>query len=117
MKIFQQCWHCARKAIETCSGCNIARYCGQYCQHRDWEFHQKICGPDLQRKLNDNPQLNRYSLAKFNPPNESSPVHHSDTASTTPCLSVSSPIATSGTQATANNEDNDEMSTVKTENI
>jgi hypothetical protein len=72
--------------------------------------------------MSDNPQLNRYSLSKFNPPNESSPIHHSDTASTTPCLSVSSPvIITGGTKATTNDDDNrsenEEMTTVKTENI
>ncbi|CAF1132504.1 unnamed protein product [Adineta steineri] len=60
----EHCWHCARKAIETCSGCNIARYCGQYCQHRDWEAHQRLCGPDLKRKLHDNPQIYRHSIAK-----------------------------------------------------
>jgi len=60
----EHCWHCARKAIETCSGCNIARYCGQYCQHRDWEVHQKLCGPDFKRKFNDNPQLYHRPMPK-----------------------------------------------------
>jgi hypothetical protein len=114
--IFQQCWHCARKAIETCSGCNIARYCGQYCQHRDWELHQKLCGPDLQRKLNDNPQLNRYSLSKFSR-NNPSPIHHSDTTSTTPCLSISSPVMTKTTTNDEEQSESEEMTTVKTENI
>jgi len=40
----QACWNCGRKATETCSGCNIARYCGSFCQHKDWESHHKICG-------------------------------------------------------------------------
>ncbi|KAK7880547.1 hypothetical protein WMY93_032818 [Mugilogobius chulae] len=31
------CWNCGRKASETCSGCNAARYCGSFCQHKDWE--------------------------------------------------------------------------------
>ncbi|UJR09461.1 hypothetical protein I4U23_013699 [Adineta vaga] len=62
----EQCWHCGRKAVETCSGCNTARYCGQYCQHRDWELHQRLCGTDLKRKLSDNPLLYRHSLSKYN---------------------------------------------------
>lgn len=40
----QACWNCGRKATETCSGCNVARYCGSFCQHKDWETHHKICG-------------------------------------------------------------------------
>ena len=38
------CWNCARRANETCSGCNIARYCSTFCQHKHWEVHHKICG-------------------------------------------------------------------------
>ncbi|XP_019325949.1 PREDICTED: protein CBFA2T3 [Aptenodytes forsteri] len=30
----ESCWNCGRKASETCSGCNTARYCGSFCQHR-----------------------------------------------------------------------------------
>uniref|UniRef100_A0A674MNP3 CBFA2/RUNX1 partner transcriptional co-repressor 2 n=1 Tax=Takifugu rubripes TaxID=31033 RepID=A0A674MNP3_TAKRU len=40
------CWNCGRKASETCSGCNAARYCGSFCQHKDWERHHLICSPD-----------------------------------------------------------------------
>ncbi|RWS15283.1 protein CBFA2T1-like protein [Dinothrombium tinctorium] len=40
----QTCWNCGRKASETCSGCNVARYCGSFCQHKDWEHHHKNCG-------------------------------------------------------------------------
>lgn len=39
----QLCWNCGRKAQETCSGCNVARYCGAVCQHRDWENHHQLC--------------------------------------------------------------------------
>ena len=39
----QTCWNCGRKANETCSGCNLARYCGSYCQHKDWEQHHQDC--------------------------------------------------------------------------
>ncbi|KFW84043.1 Protein CBFA2T3, partial [Manacus vitellinus] len=35
----ESCWNCGRKASETCSGCNTARYCGSFCQHKDWEKH------------------------------------------------------------------------------
>ncbi|XP_072948200.1 protein CBFA2T2 [Epargyreus clarus] len=37
------CWNCGRKAQETCSGCNSARYCGAFCQHKDWENHHQVC--------------------------------------------------------------------------
>lgn len=40
----ETCWNCGRKASETCSGCNVARYCGSFCQHKDWEHHHKVCG-------------------------------------------------------------------------
>ena len=30
-------------ATETCSGCAVARYCGAFCQHKDWEEHVKTC--------------------------------------------------------------------------
>lgn len=30
----ESCWNCGRKAAETCSGCNVARYCGSFCQHK-----------------------------------------------------------------------------------
>ncbi|XP_046498551.1 protein CBFA2T1 isoform X3 [Equus quagga] len=44
----ESCWNCGRKASETCSGCNTARYCGSFCQHKDWEKHHHICGQTLQ---------------------------------------------------------------------
>lgn len=40
----ESCWNCGRKASETCSGCNVARYCGAFCQHKDWESHHHVCG-------------------------------------------------------------------------
>ncbi|XP_053568812.1 protein CBFA2T2 isoform X2 [Bombina bombina] len=43
----ESCWNCGRKASETCSGCNIARYCGSFCQHKDWEKHHRICGQSM----------------------------------------------------------------------
>uniref|UniRef100_A0A8C3M2L9 CBFA2/RUNX1 partner transcriptional co-repressor 3 n=1 Tax=Chrysolophus pictus TaxID=9089 RepID=A0A8C3M2L9_CHRPC len=44
----ESCWNCGRKASETCSGCNTARYCGSFCQHKDWEKHHHVCGHTLQ---------------------------------------------------------------------
>ncbi|XP_063708807.1 protein CBFA2T3 [Culicoides brevitarsis] len=42
--ILQACWNCGRKARETCAGCKLVRYCGIYCQQKDWEQHHKhIC--------------------------------------------------------------------------
>lgn len=46
--LVQSCWNCGRKASETCSGCNTARYCGSFCQHKDWEKHHHVCGQTLQ---------------------------------------------------------------------
>ncbi|XP_017596823.1 PREDICTED: protein CBFA2T3 [Corvus brachyrhynchos] len=40
----ESCWNCGRKASETCSGGNTARYCGSFCQHKDWEKHHHVCG-------------------------------------------------------------------------
>ena len=60
----ETCWHCGRKAIETCSACSTARYCGKYCQHRDWDSHQKLCGPELKRKVIEHPQFFRRSIPK-----------------------------------------------------
>jgi len=44
------CWNCGRRANETCSGCNIARYCSTFCQHKHWEIHHKICARDVPSK-------------------------------------------------------------------
>ena len=41
--VLQNCWNCGRKASETCSGCNTARYCGSFCQHKDWDNHHRVC--------------------------------------------------------------------------
>ena len=37
------CWNCGRLGSETCSGCKVAKYCGAFCQHKDWESHHRIC--------------------------------------------------------------------------
>ncbi|XP_033009167.1 protein CBFA2T2 isoform X1 [Lacerta agilis] len=51
----ESCWNCGRKASETCSGCNIARYCGSFCQHKDWERHHRICGQGLHSQVKPTP--------------------------------------------------------------
>ncbi|CAH1126654.1 unnamed protein product [Ceutorhynchus assimilis] len=40
------CWNCGRKAHDTCSGCSLARYCGPFCQHKDWENHHQVCNKE-----------------------------------------------------------------------
>ncbi|XP_067628879.1 protein CBFA2T2 [Eurosta solidaginis] len=76
------CWNCGRKATETCSGCNLARYCGAFCQHKDWEHHHQICGTtrstDLSAKhaVSQGIQLSatmRGSISR-SPPNQSQPT-------------------------------------------
>eukprot|EP00117_Sycon_ciliatum_P035388 scpid36019/ scgid26840/ Protein CBFA2T2; MTG8-like protein; MTG8-related protein 1 len=40
----EQCWNCGREATETCSRCKKARYCGVWCQRRDWKVkHHRVC--------------------------------------------------------------------------
>lgn len=29
--------------MKKCSGCNIARYCGEACQTLDWNTHREFC--------------------------------------------------------------------------
>lgn len=49
--LLQSCWNCGRKAHETCSGCSVARYCGPFCQHKDWENHHQVCTKEKIRPL------------------------------------------------------------------
>ncbi|MCP3665629.1 MAG: zinc finger MYND domain-containing protein [Gammaproteobacteria bacterium] len=42
-QFLQSCWNCGRKAGQTCSGCGEARYCGVFCQHKDWAKHRRTC--------------------------------------------------------------------------
>lgn len=42
--LLENCWNCGRKASETCGGCRQAKYCSQFCQHKNWEWiHHKQC--------------------------------------------------------------------------
>uniref|UniRef100_A0A2A4JPH4 MYND-type domain-containing protein n=1 Tax=Heliothis virescens TaxID=7102 RepID=A0A2A4JPH4_HELVI len=60
------CWNCGRKAQETCSGCNAARYCGAFCQHKDWENHHQVCSGRDQKPtgLRTSPPATQPSLPK-----------------------------------------------------
>ncbi|XP_076268846.1 CBFA2/RUNX1 partner transcriptional co-repressor nervy [Rhynchophorus ferrugineus] len=49
------CWNCGRKAHDTCSGCSLARYCGPFCQHKDWENHHQVCNKDKRPALATTP--------------------------------------------------------------
>jgi len=64
------CWNCGRKASETCSGCNVAKYCGSFCQHKDWESHHKDCGKHA--KLGETVQKSNSPVAE--PELQSSPL-------------------------------------------
>ena len=32
---------------ERQNNCSLARYCGPFCQHKDWEDHARVCRADL----------------------------------------------------------------------
>ncbi|XP_071344827.1 protein CBFA2T3 isoform X5 [Trachinotus anak] len=68
----ESCWNCGRKASETCSGCNTARYCGSFCQHKDWEKHHHVCGQGLQGLPGGS------SVPLGNPSSSSAPPTHSE---------------------------------------
>ncbi len=84
-----------------------------------------MCGPDLKRKLSDNPQLYRYSLSKLhrnispNQQQETSPIHITRRNSDTLSVIVEDTIIS---KTTTNNDDQfeiekEEITTVKTENV
>nr|XP_032833333.1 protein CBFA2T3-like isoform X1 [Petromyzon marinus] len=56
----ESCWNCGRKASETCSGCNTARYCGAFCQHKDWERHHHVCGQRQQQQQQPQKEQHRH---------------------------------------------------------
>ncbi|XP_058127755.1 protein CBFA2T2-like [Anopheles ziemanni] len=58
------CWNCGQKANETCSGCNLARYCGSFCQHKDWDQHHQVCGTSrAENSFQKHTQSTRTSIA------------------------------------------------------
>ncbi|XP_063833481.1 protein CBFA2T3 [Ostrinia nubilalis] len=82
------CWNCGRKAQETCSGCNAARYCGAFCQHKDWENHHQVCSGRDQKPT---------ALLRTSPPVPPTTLAKTLTRSTTPIASATTnPPATTG---------------------
>ncbi|RXN00397.1 Protein CBFA2T1 [Acipenser ruthenus] len=78
----ESCWNCGRKASETCSGCNTARYCGSFCQHKDWEKHHHVCGQTLQAQQQQQQQQQGETPAA------------AASSSATPCSGAGSPVST-----------------------
>ncbi|XP_032524001.2 protein CBFA2T3 isoform X1 [Danaus plexippus] len=84
------CWNCGRAAQETCSGCGAARYCGAFCQHRDWENHHQVCsGRDTKPS----------SMVRTSPPSTQpilpKPLTRSSTPIVTPIVTpIAAPAAT-----------------------
>ncbi|KAJ4928520.1 hypothetical protein JOQ06_016311 [Pogonophryne albipinna] len=85
----ESCWNCGRKASETCSGCNTARYCGSFCQHKDWEKHHHVCGQTLQAQQ----QQQQASQQQGGVPGSETPAPISSSACT-PSSGTGSPAAT-----------------------
>ncbi|CAF99400.1 unnamed protein product, partial [Tetraodon nigroviridis] len=83
----ESCWNCGRKASETCSGCNTARYCGSFCQHKDWEKHHHVCGQTLQA------QQQQAGQQQGSVPGSETPAPISSSACT-PSSGTGSPAAT-----------------------
>ncbi|MBN3270784.1 MTG8 protein, partial [Polyodon spathula] len=77
----ESCWNCGRKASETCSGCNTARYCGSFCQHKDWEKHHHVCGQTLQAQQQQQQQQGETPAAAA-------------ISSAKPCRGEGSPVST-----------------------
>ncbi|XP_016896681.1 protein CBFA2T1 isoform X1 [Cynoglossus semilaevis] len=84
----ESCWNCGRKASETCSGCNTARYCGSFCQHKDWEKHHHVCGQTLQAQ-----QQQQAGQQQGGIPGSETPAPISSSACT-PSSGTGSPAAT-----------------------
>ncbi|GFR59113.1 protein CBFA2T1 [Elysia marginata] len=108
----ESCWNCGRKASETCSGCNVARYCGSFCQHKDWENHHHVCGKAHITSAADARELRRAAAvaaaaaaavasSTSSGPSSSSPlVTVAAASSLATCSSILSPSSTA-TTATA----------------
>ncbi|KAG8446294.1 hypothetical protein GDO86_013938 [Hymenochirus boettgeri] len=90
----ETCWNCGRKASETCSGCNIARYCGSFCQHKDWEKHHRICGQSIQGKPLQTPA--RSMLSKASDPVLLSPTLERSSSATSRSSTPASVTAVEG---------------------
>lgn len=73
---FQSCWNCGRPALETCGGCGIARYCGSFCQHRDWEAggHHATCNNPPPREPRRSASRSPPRIASVNEANVAAPI-------------------------------------------
>lgn len=78
----ENCWNCGRKASETCSGCNVAKYCGSFCQHKDWENHHKDCGKHA--KHQEGTKSNSPILETSEQAPSSTPDHNNSPVTTVP---------------------------------
>ncbi|XP_030203079.1 protein CBFA2T1 isoform X6 [Gadus morhua] len=94
----ESCWNCGRKASETCSGCNTARYCGSFCQHKDWEKHHHVCGQTLQAQQQQQQQASQQQGGGGPGPETPAPVSSS---ACTPSSGAGSPAATPPATAVA----------------
>ncbi|XP_034826191.1 protein CBFA2T1 [Maniola hyperantus] len=87
------CWNCGRKAQETCSGCNAARYCGAFCQHKDWENHHQVCSGRDQKPT---------TLLRTSPPTTQATLPKPLTRSTTPITTTQTLPVTTNTDRPEN---------------
>ncbi|KAF3427491.1 hypothetical protein E2986_12907 [Frieseomelitta varia] len=73
---FQSCWNCGRPALETCGGCGIARYCGSFCQHRDWETggHHATCNNPPPREPRRSASRSPPRIASVNEASVAAPI-------------------------------------------
>ena len=100
--VMQSCWNCGRKASETCSGCNVARYCGAFCQHKDWENHHRVCGQNARENMRGSGGERNTSTDTQAPANsQASSTETSVTVTITP--SPTPAAATSPTGSTTSN--------------
>uniref|UniRef100_UPI00398ED0A0 protein CBFA2T1 isoform X2 n=1 Tax=Pristiophorus japonicus TaxID=55135 RepID=UPI00398ED0A0 len=98
----ESCWNCGRKASETCSGCNTARYCGSFCQHKDWEKHHHVCGQNVQGLKSSSTAPSSPSASQAQPDGiatSGGAVSPGDTRSTSASRSVSPPTPIPGETA------------------
>ncbi|XP_048771157.1 protein CBFA2T1-like isoform X4 [Ostrea edulis] len=84
----ESCWNCGRKASETCSGCNVARYCGSFCQHKDWENHHHVCGKSAVSSIPET-RPDRVPSATHSSTQQKHSPSHTTTETTSPPTSLS----------------------------
>ena len=55
------CANCNRPAPFKCGRCNLARYCSEFCQQRDWPIHNKTCGAKVHVMATNFDEVNHVS--------------------------------------------------------